>query len=1127
MKTKFSLTLFSFTLGLGLALIWLLAIKPAPARAAALTVCPAKGSGCQYTSLQAAVDAAGAGDVIKVAAGAYTAINNKGGHAQVVYIDKSITIQGGYTTAFTEPPDPQAHPTTLDAQGKGRVFFITGSDISPTVVTIHATIEGLRITGGDASGLGGYGSYDGGGGVYAYLASVIARKCTIYNNIASTKGAGYGGGLELLFSGATLDTNTIENNQASHAGNGYGGGLFAYNGGGYGGPVTLTGNILQNNTASLSAGGVGGGLEIESGEANLTGNTLRGNYATSAAGSSGSGGGASFGAYDPGTTVTLTNNLVQDNFAGSFGFGGGLNFSNASATLTGNQIINNTAGMHQGGSGGGLIVYDGEVSLIRNTISGNIGCISQNSIQTICYGGGVDLNRVKADLTGNTIQGNTAMIGNSLNDNAWGGGIYLSDPFDTDLTGNTVQGNLAGTQGFAFGGGIAVSSLVTRTTLINLTENSILTNTAGQQDEGQGGGIYLNYRDVYFNYLDNVTTTLHSNLIAGNTASRGGPGFGGGLYAEGGNTLLDANTVEANIASTADWGRGGGLSIGGQATLTGNFVRGNIATTAITNSVSPSIWTQAGGLDLKASQASIEGNVFVNNTGGTAQAASCGAASISGEQVTFTGNAVQHNTATIVGIGKGGGLCVDGGASLTHNLIEGNLASTAGPGNGGGVLIGSPAGGGEGAEILADNTLQGNTASTSGQGSGGGVYVSRGNPPNEPITITRNLVRDNVASVSADGSGGGLFLATTGSTATVDANTVFSNVASLKAGAAGLGGGVYIMSSASFRLTNNVVAANQANTRGSGIWIPDGGLGLAQTTLADNHGSPGLWVERSSFSSLAVDYLSGLYVTVGGTLNDNVISSTVVFSHTNGVTAEQRQIVALQVDYTKHLTTLTLDSALKNKYPIGSMAKIAPLKLINTIVSGHSSMGVSGSGPFIMENTLWYANASDRAGVILTSQDQAGDPAFVSSAAGNYHLDQGSAAIDKGADGGVTTDLDGQPRPNPSTGIPDLGADEFYTGCTAIHQVSISGPESGVIKMDLLFGAVLTPPGATPNILYIWSPEPGIGQGTDLATYRFDTGGVYNVGLEVQNCGGSLTASHSITIGQPAGQKIYLPIAIR
>lgn len=42
------------------------------ARAATSTVCPAPGSGCNFTSIQAAVNAAAPGDTITVAAGTYT-----------------------------------------------------------------------------------------------------------------------------------------------------------------------------------------------------------------------------------------------------------------------------------------------------------------------------------------------------------------------------------------------------------------------------------------------------------------------------------------------------------------------------------------------------------------------------------------------------------------------------------------------------------------------------------------------------------------------------------------------------------------------------------------------------------------------------------------------------------------------------------------------------------------------------------------------------------------------------------------------------------------------------------------------------------------------------------------------
>jgi hypothetical protein len=135
---------------LAVALLFLLTAVPGVARAAELTVCPTGPPDCQYTSIQEAVDAAGTGDVIKVATGTYTGVSNHGGLAQVVYIDKTVTIRGGYTApAFSEPPDPEANATTLDAGGQGRVIYITKN--------IEPTVEGLHIIGGDAAGLGGVG----------------------------------------------------------------------------------------------------------------------------------------------------------------------------------------------------------------------------------------------------------------------------------------------------------------------------------------------------------------------------------------------------------------------------------------------------------------------------------------------------------------------------------------------------------------------------------------------------------------------------------------------------------------------------------------------------------------------------------------------------------------------------------------------------------------------------------------------------------------------------------------------------------------------------------------------------------------------------------------------------------
>ena len=173
-----------------------------------------------YTTVQAAVDAADdPGDVIKVAEGTYTGVQGRpvpatypapppgGVITQVVYISKTITIRGGYIAPdFTDPPDSGTHPTVLDARGHGRVLCIAGD--------ISATIEGLRITQGNAFGLGGgwRGSSGAGGGVYVLAATVILSNNHVISNTAPPTGVGGG----LYFTGtekATLTGNTIGHNR--------------------------------------------------------------------------------------------------------------------------------------------------------------------------------------------------------------------------------------------------------------------------------------------------------------------------------------------------------------------------------------------------------------------------------------------------------------------------------------------------------------------------------------------------------------------------------------------------------------------------------------------------------------------------------------------------------------------------------------------------------------------------------------------------------------------------------------------------------------------------------------------------------------------------------------------------
>ena len=105
MKNK---TALLFTIGVGLALVtgWLLTLAGVGtpvAHAASFTVCPAGPPTCDYSIIQDAVDAAGDGDVIKIAVGAYTEINHYGGLAQIVYLNKSKLIGTINNPVFCQP----------------------------------------------------------------------------------------------------------------------------------------------------------------------------------------------------------------------------------------------------------------------------------------------------------------------------------------------------------------------------------------------------------------------------------------------------------------------------------------------------------------------------------------------------------------------------------------------------------------------------------------------------------------------------------------------------------------------------------------------------------------------------------------------------------------------------------------------------------------------------------------------------------------------------------------------------------------------------------------------------------------------------------------------------------------
>lgn len=241
-----------------------------------------------FRTVQAGVDAAADGDVIRVAAGTYA--------ENIRVVSKAVILEGGYAPDWTR--DISKNATTLRGLGNDAVI---------NLISANATIDGFRITGGTGSTQElPYGYH--GGGIYSSDGSpVISNNIIEDNDLRRANEAAdyfFGGGIHVTNAGsATIVNNIIRRNFA-----GRGGGVSAF-----GQAVRIEGNTIESN---VGVGDHGGGLYVAAANTVITRNVIRRNEIGRVVGYGWGGGLIVFGGS---TMAELSYNVLSENYAEAYG----------------------------------------------------------------------------------------------------------------------------------------------------------------------------------------------------------------------------------------------------------------------------------------------------------------------------------------------------------------------------------------------------------------------------------------------------------------------------------------------------------------------------------------------------------------------------------------------------------------------------------------------------------------------------------------------------------------------------------------------------------------------------------------------------------------------------------------
>ncbi|MDD5680162.1 MAG: right-handed parallel beta-helix repeat-containing protein [Candidatus Omnitrophica bacterium] len=283
----------------------------------------------QYSTIQAAIDAATSGDTINVAVGTYN---------EYLTLKSGITLKG--TGGGVVTPDNFSDDSIIDGSNAGRP--VTCEIISNVV------IDGFTIRNGYGDTYGGNIYYNGasgkvknnliingrtnfsgacgwGGGICCNSSQVEITGNIIKNNTAW----GRGGGIYLQYSGSMIAKNTIYGNSSD-----FGGGIYCYHA-----SPPIKNNIIDGNFTTYQDGG---GLYCDyQSSPDVINNTFVKNVAVKWANGQG---GAIYATSD--STPKIINNIIVNNSADSYA--GGIYCLTQPAVLEYNDVYNNSSGDYYG-----------------------------------------------------------------------------------------------------------------------------------------------------------------------------------------------------------------------------------------------------------------------------------------------------------------------------------------------------------------------------------------------------------------------------------------------------------------------------------------------------------------------------------------------------------------------------------------------------------------------------------------------------------------------------------------------------------------------------------------------------------------------------------------------------------